>query len=220
MYDLVKIINTAPLKGKLSRDLVFNVSTDERIVLEPGAERIVRFDVAAAVFGHPLLRDNGPKDRARVAGYDQLRFYWGFHNGFDTETEKERLANVNADYIGSWERKMPPFRVETLEGEWVPMVLDDPVGNEPLPGQAALPSISATEANVAVLQAQLAQTQRQLEQLTALIVSQQGGTPLSAELSGLSDDDDLGDGSDDATIPDPADGSGAEHDEPSMVPAR
>jgi hypothetical protein len=87
--------------------------------LSAGQSKVLRWDQAAAVFGFPQARDEG-KRKNRTDMHRQLRLMWGFHEGYDSETEA-----LKGQY-SSWEAKRPNFRVTTLDGAYIPMVLDDP----------------------------------------------------------------------------------------------
>jgi len=153
MNELVKILNPSKKGDANYRDLTL-VYQGQKYTIEPGGEVIVPIEVAAAFFGHPKARDTA-RDRARSDTYQQVRFQWGYQLG-------------QPDAAELWEEQTPPFRVTTLKDEWLPMVLDDPAGLEPLPGSddTDLPPITA---ETAVLQRALAAQQAQIDQLTKLI---------------------------------------------------
>lgn len=156
--QLVKIQNPSTKGDSNYRTLHF-VHQEETFDIEPGTERIVPIEIATAFFGHPKARDSG-RDRDRTDTFNQVRFMWGYQSGAPDAAEQ-------------WEVIKPPFRVVTLEGEYLPMVLDDPDGKLPLPGEEAttLPDVSSAE--TALLRQAVAAQQAQIDQLMAAIASRE-----------------------------------------------
>jgi hypothetical protein len=166
-FDYVYIENTSS-----TRELSFPVpGPRKRVVIPPGEKEIFPFDIAAGTFGHPALR-NDPKKRHRTEQYAMLRLYFGFSVGFDVETDAE-LRGKTPD-IGSWESKCPPFKVTTLQGDYIPMILDDPEGVQPIPEDNGIvsPDLARASGNTAVMERTLADMQRQIAELTAKLTEQ------------------------------------------------
>lgn len=146
-YELAFVVNTG------DKELSFPIPGSDksgnqaRARIAPGERKMMPFDTIASAFGNPRARNLSHKDRSREELYQTLRVYWGFHIGFDVETEDEKTEIHQRNGTSSWELKCPRFRVETVDGQYVPMVLDDPEGQHPLPddtgyvdGQTALSS--------------------------------------------------------------------------------
>lgn len=177
MYDFVYIENTG------QTPLTIHMRGNRKLVIQPGGKEIVDFATAAANFGHPKERDY-PKNRARTEAYKLLRQFWGFHSGFDTETEAERPAG---HLYSSWEAKRPDFRVTTIDGQWIPMILDDPDGILPLPTEGgALDHETAVSSGIPrVMEQTMAMMQKQIEALQAQLAAQAGPTqPVQQPISG------------------------------------
>ncbi len=151
--QLVKIVNPSK-PGDLNYRTLHMVHQEEVIDIEPGQSRIVPFDVAAAFFGHPKERDHGA-NRGRTDNYARIKFMWGYQSGA-----------LNADE--DWAVKCPPFRVETLDGDYMPMILDDPEGVKPLPGDAQ-PTVLPVDPSVALLQSTIQQQQAEIDKMQAMI---------------------------------------------------
>lgn len=158
MHELVKIHNPSIPGDSNYRTLHF-VHQDEVFDIEPGDERIVTIDIANAQFGYPTARDNG-RDRDRTDTFNQMRFQWGYQLGA-------------LDAAEQWEILKPPFRVTTLQGEYLPMVLDDPQGIHPLPGQEGVQLSDPNAAETALLRQAVAQQQAQIDQLMAAIAQRE-----------------------------------------------
>lgn len=188
MFDLVRVHNTDPAGGRTLRFPIPRRNGESRlgtqyIEIEPGTNQIVPFAIAAGTFGHPGERNEG-KNRNRAELYRRLRVYFGWHEGFDPETEEERLALADAHQRGSWEAKKPPFKVTTLEGEWIPMILDDPEGRRPLPsstGASMLSSEQVDEASLPTLMEMVRLQQQQIQELSNRLVTQSTGGVLTGE---------------------------------------
>jgi hypothetical protein len=154
--QLCKIKNTA----QPGDDNYFTIHLDFQANIydiAPGEEVIVPFEVASSFFGHPDLFDDG-RNNIRQMEYKRVRFYWGFNE-------------ARLDKLEHWKRVKPPFKVTTLDDEYVPMVLDDPQGKLPRPGDETIVQPDAN-ASIAVLEAAVRAQQQQIEQLTALIAAQ------------------------------------------------
>ena len=153
--DVVYISNPSKRGDANHRDLVLNYQGEE-IVIPPGEKKLVLLEVATAFFGHPGERDSS-RSKDRSGTYDRLRFKWGY-----------QLGQVGADE--QWEVSYPPFRVTTMEGEYLPMVLDDPLGKFPQPGTPAVAEpVNSTD--VALLRAAVAESQAQIEKLTVMLAA-------------------------------------------------
>lgn len=126
--------------------------------IKPGEKQLMPFDTIASAFGHPLARNLSHKDRSREELYQALQVYWGYHIGFDVETNDQLTEDKIRQGLSSWDQKCPKFRVETVEGEWIPMVLDDPDGTAPLPDDAGAvdPQQAINSKNTAVMERALA----------------------------------------------------------------
>lgn len=145
--------------------------------IKPGEHITTRFLSAVAAFGHPKEQNNGNR-RDRTDVYRMLRGQWGFHEGFDSET---------ADQVGeysSWEAKRPSFKVTTLEGTYIPMILDDPDGKLPIPNDdgSLTPEIAnqggaSTDALMALIRKQ----SDEMAELRALIVAQSSVGPVATD---------------------------------------
>lgn len=161
-YTFAVVVNTSG-----DRDLSFPVPGNKRATIKPGERQMMPFDTIASAFGHPNARNLSHKDRSREELYAQLRTYWGFHTGFDVETEDQKTETHVRNGTSSWEKKMPPFRVETVDGEYIPMVLDDPEGLHPLPDDTGVvdPQLAMETRNSDVMQrAMAAMIERQAQQ--------------------------------------------------------
>jgi hypothetical protein len=212
-FDFVEIHNTATKKsGRVLEFPIPKIPGDTRpgirkLALAPGEKQIVPFEVATSTFGHPAEK-NDPKNPNRSSEYRRLRGYFGFYEGFDTNTEEQLLANPNRDPMASsWEVKKPPFKVTTLAGDHIPMILDDPDGVLPMPESVRgmlSPEMALSQENVAesALRTMLTAQQEQIDELKKLLVVQASGgvAPVST---------------DDATLPQPpADELGPSEDTP------
>lgn len=156
--QLVKITNPAKRDDANYRTLRL-VHQEEVIEIAPGDERIVLFDVAAAFFGNPRAANVG-NNRDRVDTFNNLRFMWGYQLG-DIEAEAK------------WAVQSPPFKVLTLEGEYLPMVLDDPDGLIPLPGETASADDIPTNAESKVIREMMAQQQAQITRLEQMLADRE-----------------------------------------------
>lgn len=156
--QLVKITNPSTPADPNYRNLHF-VHQDEVFDIAPGAEVIVPIEIATAHFGHPKARDNG-RDRDRSDTFNQMRFQWGY-----------QLGDIGA--AEHWERIKPPFKVTTLDGEYLPMVLDDPDGKIPLPGEDPGVLADPGAAETAILRQAVAAQQAQIDKLLEAIAQRE-----------------------------------------------
>lgn len=189
LYELVYVENTG------DEDLSFPIPGYKRQVIKPGDKALIKFEIAATTFGHPSAKDSD-RERARTEMLRNLKTYWGWHEGFDTDTADMQRHRDDHGWT-SWEEKCPKFRVTTLNGDWIPMVLDDPDGVEPLPqedGSLDAPTARAS-GNPAIMDRTLAAMQKQLADQSALIdrllarpEASNGGVALS-DLPPLDDED-------------------------------
>lgn len=154
MNELVKVLNTGDTPLSL-------VDDDRRIVIPVKGERIVRFEQAAGWFGHPQAR-NTSRVRDRWDTFDRLRTFYGYYSGYDGPDE--------------WEAKCPKFRVETLEGVYLPMVLDDPAGELSLPGELGGDLSASDSTDVVTLREQVDRQQAQIEKLLSMIAAREIAT--------------------------------------------
>lgn len=149
--ELVNVINTG--------DTPLMLRVDSKLIEVPvGKFRTVNFMQAAGWFGHPQARDDGRNNDRRTT-YEMLRQFYGYYVGYDTPDD--------------WAEKVPKFRVETLDGEYMPMVLDDPEGALPLPGEIASNGLTLDAQNIATLQAAAERQQAQIDQLLAIIAAKE-----------------------------------------------
>jgi len=172
-FEFVKVHNTG---DTLLRFPIPKAAGDNRpgirfAEIEPGAHQIMPFLSAVAAFGHPGERDLSPKQRNRAEQYRRLRLQWGFAEGFDVETEAERVVHRFPDETGSWEAKMPDFAVTTLDDQRIYMLIEDPQGTKPQPNgdggviSSDLAPNASTDALLALvtkLTSQVAEMQQQL----------------------------------------------------------
>lgn len=167
MYDLCYVENLG------DKPLQFPIPGYKKSKILPGERQLFPFDVAASAFGHPMARNEGQKNPARDEMHAQLRVYWGYCAGFDVETEDMVTETGRRMEWSSWEAKRPQFRVTTMEGEYIPMVLDDPEGVEPLPDDEGIadPSVALASKNQAVLERTLTAMAQRQEKQDALIAS-------------------------------------------------
>lgn len=168
--QLVKLINPADSPRHLHY-----VHQEEIIDLAPGQERVVLFDLVAAAFGHPKETDV-PNNRARTDNYNRIRAQWGYQTGA-------------LDAAEDWEtHRRPHFRVETLDGEFMPMILDDPLGIMPLPGDTEEHPLPV-DPSVLLLQRTISEQQHQIETMQQLmgqfLAAQQPGVLPPTDASAL-----------------------------------
>lgn len=156
--QLVKITNPSIPGDSNYRTLHFT-HQDEVFDIAPGDEVIVPIEIANAHFGYPTARDIG-RDRDRTDTFNQIRFQWGYQLGA-------------LDAAEQWEVIKPPFRVTTLQDEYLPMVLDDPDGIHPLPGQEPALPADPNAMETGLLRAAVAQQQAQIDQLLAAIAQRE-----------------------------------------------
>lgn len=130
--------------------------------IDPGASKIVPFDAAASIFGHPAARDDA-KVKGRRELYDHVRGMWNFYLGWDTEL--------------TWENdKCPRFSaVDVNSQEPIHFVIHDPDGAKAF---NLTPSIDTTDQ--ALLSATLLRLQAQVEQLNARLLVQDESAIASA----------------------------------------
>lgn len=168
LYQLVYVENTGDTELSFPIPGVDRAGNYLRAHIDPGDRKLMTFDVVASAFGHPAARDNG-KDKGRTEMFRDLRTYWGWHEGFDTDLAADQLHRDMG--WTSWQEKCPKFRVTTLEGAWIPMVLDDPEGIEPLPDEngVADPSVARASGNAAVMDRTLQAMQEKSDRQEALI---------------------------------------------------
>lgn len=159
MATLIRIKNTADEDG----NPIHYFHQGEVVHIEPGEDTIVTMDVAAAMFGNPDLADDG-RNNLRMMEFKRIKHQWGFQIG-------------TPDSAIDWEMRRPRFRCETLDGEYMPMVLDDPDAKLPLPGMGPAPV--PVDATVALLQQQLAAMQANQDKLMEML-----STRLAAENPG------------------------------------
>lgn len=182
-YQFVYVEN---IGGPEDSPLTFNVpgydrhGNFKRISIAPGDRELVTLETAANAFGHPGAR-NSDKMPTRDDEYKRLRTLWGFYVGFDTDTEAEQ---THKDLGWRWWEgpggKAPKFRVTTVDGVRIPMVLDDPYGDEPLPDDtgAVDPDLAKTSGNVAVMQRtieMMVEKQAKQDQLIERLLAKLGG---------------------------------------------
>lgn len=149
--ELVDVVNTGDVPLMLRVDM-------KLIEIPVGKSRTVQFMQAAGWFGHPQARDDG-RNNDRRSTYEMLRTFYGYYVGYDTPE--------------TWEEKIPKFRVQTLEGEYMPMVLDDPEGVLSLPGEIGVAAASLDAQDVAMIRAQVDRQQAMIEQLLAVIAAKE-----------------------------------------------
>jgi len=173
--DIVKLINPAD-----SPRPFHYVHQDQVIDLAPGESRVVDFDVCTAAFGHPKEQDF-PNARNRTENFNRIRAQWGYQLGQPYAEEQ-------------WEQELRPcYRVETLEGEWIPMILDDPLGVKSLPDSlGGRKEIIPQDPSVVLLRETIAQQQASIDQLsgmlqTLLAAQNQAATPTPAGAVSQSD---------------------------------
>ena len=125
---------------------------NQRYVLEPGVERVVPWGHMDKLMGNPFLT-NASRARERAMECARLHIFYGTY-GQDTERSPD------------W----PKLEAYDPDGERIVTILDDPTGeNAPVqPSDALDPS---------ALRAQLASTQRRLQQLEQLLKVQDRATP-------------------------------------------
>lgn len=149
--DLVQITNT----GESDITLPGN----QPVHIAAGQTRIVPWDVACAHLGNPVHTTVAE----RQWEYNLVRVQWGHHEGFDSPEV--------------WDTKKPPLEVSTLDGVRVYMLIDDPAGEMPAPGELMPESLPSTSNDVLVLQAQIARQQEQMSRLEQMLVRMtQGAT--------------------------------------------
>jgi hypothetical protein len=153
--DLCKISNPSQPGDTNYGDLRLPYQ-DDLIVIKPGEERILSFDVATAFFGHPGERNVGNR-KDRTSTYDRIRFKWGYQVGQLDASER-------------WEQTRPPFRVTTMDGDWIPMVLDDPDGLLATPGFES-PDMPVENADIAVLRSAIAEATARADKMEAMVAS-------------------------------------------------
>jgi hypothetical protein len=149
--------------------------------LSAGQSKVLRWDQAAAVFGFPQARDEG-KRKNRTDMHRQLRLMWGFHEGYDSETEA-----LKGQY-SSWEAKRPNFRVTTLDGAYIPMVLDDPEGLLPIPNEDGSMNPSAAlggGVDSSIKDQMLAKALAQIEELRAQVAGIAASRPIDTDDASL-----------------------------------
>ena len=148
-----------------------------KVVMPPGAERILPIEYATLNVGHPNARNEG-KNLWRDQALAHLYTRWGYYPGLMTDAD--------------WEDMRPKIELYTVDtNERVYSVLEDPEGT--LANPSSLTGVEPTDGNF--LQAQVASMQAQIERLTALIASSQNVDPSmtrtapSPEQMGISTDD-------------------------------
>ena len=154
--DLIRIHNRG------TELLVLN--GNERFEILPGADRIVRFDIAASWFGDPRLR-NDTRDQIRSQVYSQVQYMWGWAEGLVREDGQ------------TWEDLCPKVDCFDMDGEPVKFIIHDPDGNEPWTGAAI---VDPSTQDSGVLNAQIKQMQDQIAQLTTLLTARADETPTEA----------------------------------------
>jgi hypothetical protein len=130
----------------------------DKYVVPVGGSKIVPYEAAASLFGDPRARD-GEKHKGRRELYDQVRNYWSFYLGYDSEQvwETEKCPQFDA------------FDVNTNEQVW--FVIHDPDGAT-LYGSE--PTVNANTTDQALLNAQITQLQSQVATLLAAMEARQG----------------------------------------------
>lgn len=169
--DLVKLTNTG------STPVVFYGA--DKVTLEAGKSKIVRWEFATNWLGNPELHGDIRKVR-----YDLARLQWGYEDGIDTDD--------------TWDYKRPHIAVETLDGDPINMVLDDPTGALGFNGLSGS-SLDIDSNDTQVLRAQLAEQRARMERIEALLVAQSASATEElnpADLNALATaaDDGSGDG--------------------------
>jgi hypothetical protein len=177
MHEFVKVHNTGSklLKFPIPRADGDRTPGIRYAEIAPGEFRIMKLLDAACAFGNPVVI-NTAKERGRVHEYDRMRTQWGFHTGYDTETDADLLAKPEGDRYGSWETKGPKFKVTTMNDAWIPMVLDDPEGLHPLPDEDGnVPNeLILSSGSMELLRQQNLKMQAELDELKKMILVQAG----------------------------------------------
>ena len=122
------------------------------ITVDPGATRIVQWEFACAQLGNPVHSSL----TERQWEYVLVRTWWGYHDGFDSPAD--------------WEAKRPKVSVSTIEGVKIHMLIDDPAGEMPAPGELVPDNLPVDSADTLLLQAQIARQQESINRLEALLV--------------------------------------------------
>jgi hypothetical protein len=177
MLDLIKIVN----KG--DTPLVLRHDGKGHVTIDPGKFRILTVDYAHIHFGDPRAVDAG-KDKARTTEFEHARTTWGFYPGLMPEAAWEgRAVNNEGETVGPYK---PQVECYDLEDNRVFMVIDDPDGSmqAQLTGIPTMDQSDQVERNA--MAQQLAAQQKQINDLSALVLMQQqgvpGGDPLTAQV--------------------------------------
>lgn len=118
----------------------------------PGGETIVPFIGVCNWFGHPDAVDGAtPKEKYRTEEYLRLRTYYGVYDGIDGFTMEEL-----------WEQNVPKVEIHDLDGTRIITVVDNPEGTH-------LMEATQTINEKFALEQQLAQLQRQMETMKAML---------------------------------------------------
>lgn len=125
---------------------------NQPVTVDAGATRIVQWDFACAQLGNPVHANLSE----RQWEYSLVRTWWGFHDGFDSPAD--------------WDIKRPKVSVSTLEGVKVYMLIDDPEGVQPSPGDLVPDNLPSDSADTLLLQAQIARQQESINRLEQLLV--------------------------------------------------
>lgn len=143
--DLVKITNT-------SDDRSVTLPGSNPVTIEPGQTRIVTWEVACAQLGNPVQLSLAE----RQWEYSLVRAWWGYMDGFDSNE--------------TWMlEKKPPLAVASLDDVPIFMLIDDPEGVKPAPGELMPDNLPGDSSDVLVLKAQIARQQEQMNKLEQLL---------------------------------------------------
>lgn len=125
---------------------------NRRYTIEPGASRGVPYHGMVLWCGDPRSMDvpNDPKRRFRTDEFKRLRIFYGVY-----------------DDMTQWEARIPKLGVESLTGQVITTVLEDPDGLQ------TKPNITGEQDRLDFLSKELKATQERLSALMALMEGEQ-----------------------------------------------
>jgi len=149
---------------------------------KPGGEMYLEWAAAIKDFGDPYLRDT-EKWRARADEWDRIRTRYGAYSGLPGQGTVEELIDRNA----------PKVRVLDQDGNVIPMVLNDPEG-ENAPNRAIPPNIASADVDVLLEYQRL--TELRLAELERVLAEkrQEPATTPASDGPVLPDEDDAAPG--------------------------